>query len=102
KDARFGMPCHSLIRIKIKWLVQEVGIARDVCGMRWGTARREQYHQSSERDRAEFHLDTTPANPPEISDATFVRILGSTRPPGDARYLGSHFGSNFSLYCLSP
>src|SRR5438105_7986540 len=48
------------------------------------------------------HFATTPRNPPEISVARFVRILGSAKPPGEARYIGSHSGSNFSLYCLRP
>ena len=48
------------------------------------------------------HFAITPRNPPEISAATLARMRGSARPPGDARYRGSHTGSNFSLYFRNP
>src|SRR5258706_8849226 len=84
-------------RIKIWRLSFELRITRDVHRVRRRASQRE---QSQQQDC--FHFDTTPTSPPEINEATFVRILGSTNPPGDARYLGSHSGSNFSLYSLSP
>ena len=48
------------------------------------------------------YFEITPRRPPEISAARFVRMRGSTRPPGLARYIGSHCGSNFSLYWRRP
>jgi len=48
------------------------------------------------------YLATTPLSPREISISTLARIRGRTIPAGDARYLGSHTGSNFSLKCLTP
>src|SRR3954471_16489276 len=36
------------------------------------------------------HLATTPRSPPAINAARLVNIRGSARPPGDARYVGSH------------
>ena len=46
--------------------------------------------------------DTTPPIPPAMSDVTFARTRGSTRPPGDARYFGVQTGRNFSLYWRRP
>src|ERR1700693_22131 len=97
ENARFWMPLYSRGGIEVQRLALQLPIARDVrrvCG------RAPEHDQRDERDAP--HFDTTPARPPEISDATFVRIRGSTSPPGDARYLGSHIGSNFSLYSLRP
>ena len=97
EDARFWMPLYSGGGIEIKRLALQLTISGDIRRAR-GRAS-----EHSERDEGNSpHFDTTPASPPEISDATFVRIRGSTSPPGDARYLGSHIGSNFSLYSLRP
>lgn len=41
---------------------------------------------------------TTPRNPFELSAAMLAKIMGSANPPGEARYFGSHTGSNLSLY----
>ncbi len=48
------------------------------------------------------YLLTNSTNPPEISVATLVRIIGNAKPPGEARYLGDQMGSNLSLYCRRP
>lgn len=49
-----------------------------------------------------IHFATTPFMPPEMSVAKLAKICGNARPPVEARYLGRHWGSNFSLYCRSP
>src|SRR6267143_2887836 len=97
EDACPWMPVYSRGGIEIKRLALELSIAWDVRRVR---GRAPEQDQHDERDAP--HFDTTPASPPEIREATFVRILGSTSPPGDARYIGSHIGSNFSLYSLRP
>src|SRR6266480_4124785 len=64
--------------------------------------RRESIGRGEEQHRPGIYLATTPRNPPEISVARFVRIRGSHSPPGEARYIGSQTGSNFSLYWRRP
>lgn len=54
------------------------------------------------RQKNLFHFTTIPFGLLEISKAILVRIRDSFKPPGDARYFGSHSGSNFSLYRRKP
>src|SRR6266478_2053298 len=70
KHSGLWMPLYSRGGIEIKRLAQELSIARDVRRVRGCAPEQDQY---DERDAP--HCDTTPASPPEISDATFVRIL---------------------------
>jgi hypothetical protein len=44
-----------------------------------------------------IYLENVPFTPPEIRLARLVRILGSIRPLGQARYFGFQRGENFSL-----
>jgi hypothetical protein len=48
------------------------------------------------------HFVTIPLRPPAMREARFVRMRGNASPSGQARYFGSHTGSNFSLYCRNP
>jgi hypothetical protein len=48
------------------------------------------------------YFATIPLSPPPISEAMSVKMRGNDSPPGDARYFGTHRGSNFSLYCRKP
>ena len=62
--------------------------------------RRQTNHERKHQQA--LHFAMTPLNPPLMRAAMSVRIRGKCSPPGDARYLGSHCGSNFSLYSRRP
>src|SRR5213082_137323 len=95
KHSGAGVVQHSFGRIKVKWLPEQTRISRPVTRVCRCACERERARKHSCQQPTRLHFDTTPTSPPEISDATFVRILGSTNPPGEARYLGSHTGENF-------
>jgi hypothetical protein len=46
---------------------------------------------------AQAYLAMTPLRPLEVSEAMLARMRGSASPLEEARYFGSHSGSNFSL-----
>ena len=52
-------------------------------------------------DENSSHLVRTPVRPPEMRAARLVRARGKARPVGEAKYLGSHSGLNFSRFSLS-
>src|SRR5205823_100765 len=65
----------------------------------YGSCEEERKHRARYKTEFQiFHFATTPRSPPEIKVAKFVKILGRASPPGDAMYIGSQMGSNFSLY----
>src|SRR4030042_7148925 len=61
-----------------------------------------QHETETERKDKPSHFVTTPFSPPEIREAISTSILGNISPPGEAIYLGSQRGSNFSLYSRKP
>src|SRR5450756_2103863 len=72
KDAGRRVPRRSNPRIEVQRCPPELGIARDVRGVRGRAAEREQSEQ-----QADPHFDTTPASPPEI--LSLIHISEPTR-----------------------
>jgi hypothetical protein len=48
------------------------------------------------------HFETILFQPLEMREAKFIRMRGKARPPGEARYFGSHSGANFTFEGVRP
>lgn len=62
----------------------------------WGSCRLYRFQG------APAHLAMVPLRPLEVREAMLARMRGSASPLEEARYFGSHSGSNFSLNCRKP